>query len=74
MRIIDTYKQRGKTMDFGIFGLLIIILNILLPVVIGVIVIVVILWINKIKNNSELQVKQNKRILELLEQMSKKGQ
>jgi len=55
---------------FGSIGLLIALLTTAFPVVIGILVLV---WINQIKNNSEIQVQQNKKIIQLLEQERESG-
>ncbi|WP_047986289.1 hypothetical protein [Ornithinibacillus californiensis] len=57
--------------SFSGFGILASLITVLLPFVIGILVLI---WVSQIKNNSEIQVKQNKRIIELLEQSNEKGQ
>jgi competence protein ComGC len=57
--------------SFSGFGILVSLITVLLPFVIGILVLI---WVSQIKNNSEIQVKQNERIIELLEQSNEKGQ
>lgn len=54
---------------FGLIGLLFSLVGLIIPIAITVFLLV---WIHGIKANSEVQVQQNQRIIELLEKINNK--
>lgn len=54
---------------FGLIGLLFSLVGLIIPIAITVFLLV---WIHGIKVNSEVQVQQNQRIIELLEKINNK--
>jgi len=54
---------------FGLIGLLFSLVGLIIPIAVTVFLLV---WIHGIKANSEVQVQQNQRIIELLEKINNK--
>jgi hypothetical protein len=54
---------------FGLIGLLFSLVGLIIPIAITVFLLV---WIHGIKANSEVQVQQNQKIIELLEEINNK--
>ncbi len=64
------YKRRrvyNKLSSIGIFGSLISLIIIIIPIAIVVFLLV---WTHPIKTNSEIQVQQNQRLIDLLEELN----
>ncbi|WP_096273846.1 hypothetical protein [Paucisalibacillus globulus] len=54
---------------FGLIGLLFSLVGLIIPIAVTVFLLV---WIHGIKANSEVQVQQNQKIIELLEEINNK--
>ncbi|WP_197025046.1 hypothetical protein [Paucisalibacillus sp. EB02] len=54
---------------FGLFGLFFSLIGLIIPIAVTVFLLV---WIHGIKANSEVQVQQNQKIIELLEEINNK--
>jgi chromate transport protein ChrA len=56
--------------SIGISGVLLSLLILVIPIVLFILLLI---WIYQIKSNSDVQLKQNQRIIELLEEWNRKS-
>ncbi|MEN2768670.1 hypothetical protein [Ornithinibacillus xuwenensis] len=56
--------------SIGISGVLLSLLFLVIPIVLFILLLI---WIYQIKSNSDVQLKQNQRIIELLEEWNRKS-